>query len=397
MDFTALLDFCETDRQREVIRALQANPSPKKAAQEIGIDVRNVQRCRDRVVRMARARGMLDDMKDLGTVPEGFYAETSVQRRLNPETGEMEVVSDWTKSRKNKTDKDAEYLAFLEGMQEFIKPAKPSKNTKTTKNTTQLATAIIIGDAHIGMLAHAIETLSEDHDLEKATADLRAAVDYVVDCAPASEEGWFVNVGDFLHADSTKAETHNGTRVDLAARHNQIMRAAGQLIRYCVSKMLQKFNTVKVINARGNHDKDAAFGMNMALEFLYEKEPRVQVFGNDSKFNYLKFGKTLVGIHHGDSINTHRLCGHMTRTQTKDFGDCEQWFFWTGHIHHETTKEHDSGIVVRSFPTLAPIDGWHSDCGYGSRRAITAITLHEDYGPVNEMAPTINMIRALAA
>jgi len=395
MNYKTLLDFCETDRQREVMESLEKTNSISKTASALKIDRRNVQRCKQRIIKLAKTRGMLGDLKNKGAVPEGFYAETSVKRRLNPETGEMDIIEDWTKSRRDKEAAATVIQAFVEGLAEDIKPAKKTKPLKL--QTDQLATAIIIGDAHLGMLAHALETLDADHDLTTATEDLRAAIDYCVDCAPASNEGWFVNVGDFLHTNDSKHVTPgSGNLMDISSRHNQTMRAAGALIRYCISKMLTKFNVVKVINARGNHDEDAAFSLNYMLECVYEGEPRVEVQGNDSRFNFLEFGKNLVGINHGDKMNAHRLAGTMTRNQSEAFGRTKNWYYWLGHIHHETVKEHDSGIIMRSFPTLAPTDAWHADSGYGARSAITSITLHSEFGPVNEMAPTLDMIRALS-
>jgi hypothetical protein len=160
--------------------------------------------------------------------------------------------------------------------------------------------------------------------------------------------------------------------------------------------MLTKFKKVIVINARGNHDNDTAFALNMFLQGIYEKEPRVEVQGNRAKFNYIEFGKCLIGVNHGDKINTSRLVGTMTKMQAEAWGRTTFRRWWIGHIHHKTKQETDFGCMVESFNTLVPLESWHAACGYGAERRITMITLHKEFGEVSRLEPSIEMIRAMS-
>lgn len=395
-DYSGLMDYCETPRQVEIVTSLTTTFSQAETARKLGTSKQNVSEIIARLKRSAQKRGALGVMKSQGLVPEGYYAETSVQRRWDSELEQMVVVSDWTKSRKEKQEKDTEFIKdFIEGVATEIKKAKPLKSHKPQND--QLASAIVFGDAHLGMLAHAIQTLAEDYDLEKGTTDIRAAIDYCVDCAPPSEEGWFINVGDLIHFDTSKNETTNGTKQDGSATHSQVMRAAGSLIRYCIDKMLTKFNTVRVVNARGNHDNDSAIALNMIIEVVYENEPRVIVLANDSKFNFIEFGKCLIGINHGDKINHSRLSGVMTRLMAPAWGRTKFRRWITGHIHHKQVIETDAGVTIESFHTLAPTEIWHADSGYGAERRVTMITYHKEHGEVNRMSPSVEMVRQLAA
>ena len=395
-DYSRLLDYCQTPRQVEIVTSLCETSSQRLTGKLLGTSHQNVNEVVMLVKKYAQRRGDLGILKDQGLVPAGYFAETSVQRRWDPELEQMVVVSDWTKSRKEKTDKDEEaFKEFIGGLTSEIKRAKPLKKRKAQND--QLASAIVFGDAHLGMLAHAIQTLAENYDLEKGTADIRAAIDYCVKCAPISEEGWFINVGDLLHFDSSRNETTNGTKQDASATHSQVMRAAGTLIRYCIDKMLTKFNTVRVINARGNHDNDSAVALNMIIEVAYENEPRVEVLGNDSKFNFIEFGKCLIGINHGDKINHSRLAGVMTKLMAPAWGRTTFRRWITGHIHHKQVIETDAGVTIESFHTLAPAEIWHADSGYGAERRVTMITYHREFGEVNRMSPSVEMVRQLAA
>jgi hypothetical protein len=396
MDYRALLPFCHTLTQEETVQAILDKGSHRKAAKLLNVASTTVDRRINAITLQAEKQGLLGHHKANGTVPAGFYAETSVKRRRDPETGELVVTEDWTKSRLAKGLADQAFKAMIEGFCIDIKPAKPKPFKQTQVVAEELATAIIFGDPHIGMLCHAIETLAEDYDLDKGLADIKAAIDHAVDISPPSIEGWFINVGDLTHANDNTALTQSGNVLDVAARHNQVMRAAGTIIRYCITKMLTKFPTVKVINARGNHDRDAAFAINLMLECVYENEPRVEVFGNDSKFNFFEFGQNLIMVNHGDMINDNRLAGTMVRLGREAWGRTKYHRIWTGHIHHRTKKEHESGALIETFPILPPVDAWHAGSGYGAERGITMMTLHRDYGQVSEYAPSLDMIRAMA-
>ena len=265
-----LLQFCETEIQTRNIKAWIEAGSVNGAADKLGLNRNSITQTIRIVKKRAASKGHGSGLDY--PIAEGFklkgYSVYAKDEDGNPT---------WYKTDRDREGEDAAYLQFIEGLNSEIKPAKKTKPPKI--GTDKLASAILFGDAHLGSLAHAIETLGDDHNLEIAVADIKLAIDYLVDSAPHSKEGWFINVGDFTHADNTKGQTFKGTSVDVSARHNQVMKAAGLLIRYCIDKMLTKFSVVKAINARGNHDKDAAFALNMYLGAVYEKEPRVIVLG----------------------------------------------------------------------------------------------------------------------
>jgi len=387
-DYKALLEYCTTDRQIEVIGALIKHGSQRSAAKELGCSRSGLQSCYNTVQTNAKRRLYAPENGLNHPVPENFTGDFTIQR-----DGEGNIERSWMKGKLDKAKEEAAYVDFISGLNSEIKPAPKTKKPKQAL-AQDLASAIIFGDAHIGELAHKLVTLVEDYNLETATADIRAAIDYCIDCAIPSEEGWFINVGDWLHADSHHNNTTNGTRQDMAANHSQVMRAAGTVIRYAIDKMLTKFGKVIVINARGNHDGDSAFALNMYIEGVYEGEPRVDVRGNDSKFNFIEFGKCLIGVNHGDKVNHERLAGVMTRMAAEAWGRTTYRRWWNGHVHHKQMIEHASGITFEVFHSLAPVEAWHSGSGYGAERRVTMITLHKEFGEVNRMTPSIEMIRA---
>lgn len=389
-DFKALSEYCLTDRQREVFAYLVVNQNQKTTAEALGVTRQTIGDIVNSVKKAAIRRLHSPEHGLNHPVPPGFTGDFTLQR--GPD-GVIERT--WMKGKLDRARAEAMYLQFIEGLSENIKPARRTRSPAAA--TDMIASAILFGDAHIGILASALETMGMDTDLPTITQDLRNAIDYLVNAAPASKRGYFINLGDFLHIDGTEGTTHKGTTQDTSATFNCIMRAAGATMRYSIDKMLTKFPEVHVINARGNHDNDAAFALNMYLEGVYEDEPRVTVFGNDAKFNFIEFGQCLIGVSHGDKINNHKLCGVMTRQAAQAWGRTTFRRWWLGHVHHKLVEEHESGITLERFHTLAPIDRWHSDNGYGAEQRITMITLHQEFGEVNRMAPSLAMIRALTS
>jgi transposase/UDP-2,3-diacylglucosamine pyrophosphatase LpxH len=393
--FEELKPFARTERQLEYINAATETGSIRKAAKKLTVSYQTVQKAIAQVRKYAEHRGNLGDLKEKGLVPDGFYAETSVKRRLNPKTGDMQVVEDWTKSRIDKELREQQFRAIIEGLNYELKPARPKKRRKPAND--QMASAIILGDAHIGVLTHAVETMAEDYNIDKAVKDIMDAIDYLVDLAPPSEEGWFINVGDFMHStDSRHVTPMSEARLDMSARHNLVLKEAAKLVRYCVDKMLTKFNTVRVINARGNHDEDAAYALNLYLQGIYENEPRVIVPDNFSRFHFIEFGINLIGVNHGDKMNHQRLADVMTRNMAEAWGRTRNRLWMIGHIHHKQKIGIDSGVTIESFNTLSAVDYWHAASGYQADRNVTMITFHKEHGEVNRMTPDIEMIRAMA-
>jgi hypothetical protein len=392
-EFQDLIKFCKSPRQIEIFTSLVKTGSQAQSARDLEISYRSIKEVVLRVRTYALRRGF-DPQHDLThPLPQGM----GLARVSTNYNAEGEINQQWVISKPGDEAKEEAYRAFVEGLTDEIKPIKAVKHKSLKKQTDEIASAIIFGDAHLGSLAHALETNAVDHTLEAAVGDIEAAMDYLVEQASPSKEGWFINVGDFLHVCSSANTTVGGTKQDVSANFSQVMRAGATVIKYAINKMLTKFEKVTVVNARGNHDGDAAFALNLIIEAYYEKEPRVTVLANDSKFNYIEFGKCLIGITHGDKINHSRLCGVMTRDQAPAWGRTTFRRWITGHFHHAQTKEHDAGVTIETFATLAPSDAWHASSGYGAESKATLITYHREYGEVMRLSPSINLIREHAA
>lgn len=302
-----------------------------------------------------------------------------------------EVKAQWVKTN---IDLERQREMMLAAIEELSKPLsgswKPSKPSGRFERES--LSAYIIGDAHFGAYAWG-EECGDDFDTSIASRDLRCAIDRLVDGAPASETAYLVDVGDFLHADSRKNVTpESGNPLDVDTRYQRVIRIAIEALRYGIARLLGKHKKIKVFITPGNHNPDSAGWMAMVLAAYYEREPRVHIETSPSKFYYQRFGKNLIGITHGDKIRLADLPSIMATDRPRDWGESDNRYWWTGHIHHTKHQEY-RGCTVEAFNTLAGSDAWHHASGYRSMRQMQRIDIDEEYGIYSRGIANIAMIR----
>lgn len=302
------------------------------------------------------------------------------------------VVQTWVKTANDKAAREAALGALAEAVAAEVRGlSKPLAVPKARLKGS--LSAYIIGDAHFGMYAWSAEC-GEDFDTAIASKDLRAAIDLLVAGSPASETGFLVDVGDLLHADNRSNMTPaSGNPLDVDTRFQRVIRIAVEALKYCIGRMLQKHRKVKVFVTPGNHNPDSAGWMAMVLDAYYCKDRRVEIETSPSKFYYERFGKTLIGITHGDKVKMPDLPSIMAADRAEDWGQTKHRYWWTGHIHHTKHQEY-RGCFVEAFNTLAASDAWHHASGYRSARQMQRIDIDAEHGIYARGIANIGMLRA---
>lgn len=384
-DVRALLPFCESPRQTEILEAALRHGT-REAARQLGIDRRNVQRSVERVAWIAQRRGFSPEHDLTHPVPEAHLA--SGVSTLYDADGNVRMQ--WVKSRL----RDEQALEVLrEAIQQVAEEhrgrAKPVK--APARSTSNLMACYPMGDPHIGMLALAAEA-GADFDTKIARQDLLAAASRLVEVAPASERALIINLGDYFHADSVAQLTKSGHKLDVDTRWQKVLTIGCHLMVDLISLALQKHQTVEVINAIGNHDDHSSVMLSAFLGAWFHAEPRVVVHPTVAKFHYVEFGKCLIGVTHGDTVKHLALGELMASDQPEAWGRTAHRYWYTGHIHH-TSKTELRGVVVESFRTLAAKDAWHAASGYRSGRDMYAIVLDKEFGEVERHRCDIRMVR----
>ena len=378
------LDYCNTENQTQIIEMRISGMSNVEIGAELGRDPKRISEIVQKVHRRAAASGIAPDQNLNREVAPGF----TTKRVSTAYNTEGEIVLQWHIQEPERQKIEELVDQFVEGFKDEVRgihtPIDPPRSTDD-----DLMVAYLIGDHHLGMLAHHSETMGDDYDVKISQNLLENAIDRLVGSAPSGEVGVLVNLGDFMHInDSTSSTPNSKNLLDSDGRYSKTIRAASNVIKRTVLRMLEKHNQVWLVNVRGNHDPDAALWLNEVMRLYFEDDPRVKVFDNASKFIWWQWGKNLVVTHHGDRIKMSNLHGSIVSNLRQEWGESDHTFVWTGHIHHKNQEEY-GGALFESWNILAPADAWHSGSGYASSRSMTCVILHKLYGEQGRLKANI--------
>jgi hypothetical protein len=247
-----------------------------------------------------------------------------------------------------------------------------------------------MGDPHFGALAW-WEEVGADFDLKIAEQLTCAAIDRLVAAAPDASTALLLNLGDMFHADNQSNVSKSGHQLDVDGRWAKIQQVGLRAMLYCIRRLLEKHGKVIFRINRGNHDGHSSYALAMMVAAYFHNEPRVMVDLDPSVAWYYKFGKTLIGSTHGDTIKGKDMLSIMAADQPKAWGDTVHRYWLVGHVHHQDSKEYHGG-VVEYFRTLAARDAWHAGQGYRAGRDMRLIVIHREHGEIERHRCDVGMI-----
>lgn len=381
-----LLKFA-TPGQERTLRAIIEHGTQRKAAKALGLSHGTVSAHMTAVKEAAAVRGVAPEHGMNHEAPSPFIVK-GVSTLYDGNGG---VTSQWVKTsiderRLQKMAKEAAKAFFSEQ-----KPLKKSKAPKAKDIEKDLMTVYPICDLHLGMFSWARETGS-NYDLDIAVDLLTRGFQKLMDRTPNSEHCMIAQLGDLLHLDDDSNQTRrSGNPLDVDGRYSKVAEVALRVYRQVIDMALSKHKTVHVDNTVGNHDEISCYWLGVAVETAYENEPRVTVNNGPSPYHYHQFGKNLFGMCHGHTCKSDALGEVMTADVPELVGKTIHRRWFTGHIHHLTTKE-GRICVVESFRTLAARDAWHAAASYRAGREIKSITFHSEYGEMERSCVGIREI-----
>ena len=377
-----------TDREKEYIAAIEKHGSGSKAAKALGVAKNAVNSRIAALKNRAAKHGYSPEHDYTRPVPDGFLVRgvsTYYDKDGKPS-------AQWVKSALD-PDRMAEIMreavqSFIEGVPKIDAPDAPKDYS------TDLIPWIQIGDAHLGMLAHASE-IGENFDLQIAEREMCAAIGMLIDEMPACERAVINDLGDFTHAENFSATTEASHHsLDVDTRFPKMIKVYSRVLRFIVDKTLEKAKHVDVIINQGNHSRTNDIWASELLRVAYEHTGRVHVLNNDSVFIAYRMGNTLVMTHHSDKCRPAQLCHVMTNDFRKDYGETEFHYVDIGHVHHSMVLKEHPGIFIESFNHLAALDKWAHDSGYRNRKSITVVLRSKTYGEIGRRVLPIQEIRA---
>lgn len=295
---------------------------------------------------------------------------------------EGKVKNTWTRRVRSQA---ARQEMFLQAVKNVTKNYRnPSPRIKVPKRLNKDLLAVYpLGDPHVGLYTWERET-GNAFDLEICETIMKAAIDDLVDRAPAADTALLVSLGDFFHADNTSNQTtRSGHVLDVDTRWAKVFEVGIRIMAYQIEALLRKHRNVRVIVEIGNHDDHTSVGLMRTVQALFHHEPRVSFDDSPQRFHYFVFGKTLIGVTHGDMVKIKDLPGIMATDRARDWGRTRYRYWLVGHVHHYKAEEFP-GVVVENFRTLAARDAWHHSSGYRSGRDEQVWAIHREYGLVRK-------------
>ncbi len=375
-----------TERQQKILQACIDAGSLRAGARSINCDFGYAGRILKVVERKAALSGYAPAFDMRHSVPSPFVVK-GVSSYYDKDGA---LRGQWVKS---KLDNERAEQAIREFVETLVKDAKGlSPRIPAPKHiNADLLAVYPMGDPHFGMYAWAAEAGS-DFDAAIAEAMTCAAIDRLVDCAPAAETALLIELGDFFHADDSKAVTPgHGNKLDVDTRWAKVLVIGLRAMKHGILRLLQKHRLVIVRINPGNHDPHSSYMLAVALAEFFCNNDRVKIDLSPAVHWYYRFGKVLIGTTHGDTTKAKDLPGVMAADRPQDWGLTEQRYWYCGHIHHVEVKE-APGVISEYFRTLAARDAWHSGQGYRAGRDMRLIVHHKDFGEIERHRCDVAMI-----
>lgn len=384
----ALLQYA-TDAQRKYLEAINTYGSARAAAAALGVNKNAVAQAVMMVRLKAATAGYAPDADLTRPVAPGFM----VKRASTYYNKDGKPSGQWLIQEPSAQAKQAEMDARVLGMRDEMISAIPIPYSGYSDD--DIMTVYPQGDPHAGLYSWEAETGAR-FDLAEFERVTCAAIDRLVDAAPASALALYNDKGDSTHADNNKNRTPgSGHYLDVVGRHSEVIRVVMRCKRHHIRRMLEKHAKVIVRIDPGNHDPETALMIALMMEAHYESEPRVEVITSPNPYWYYRFGKNLIGTCHGDGAKGKDLPMIMAN-DAAHWWEADQHRVWlVGHVHHRDVKEY-TGCTVEYMRTLAASDAWHHGSGYRSKRDMQAITYHKIDGEIERATCSLARINRLA-
>lgn len=382
-----LIDFA-TPRQREYVEAVQIHGSVIAAAEALGIGTRAIYHGLKSLEVTAARAGQAPGHFENGVAPGYAMGKVTVQR-----SSDGSVERTWERQSPDAEARAESLRLAFEGLAEDLPRERRIK--ARLLGDANLLNLFTLTDCHIGMMAWHREG-GANWDLQIAEETIVAAFAQMIARAPRARTAIINQLGDFLHFDGLEAVTpQNRHLLDADGRFRKISKVAVRVLRRVINMALETHDRVHVVCAEGNHDIASSGWLAIALDGIYENNPRITIEDSPLPFYGYQHGKTLLGFHHGHCKAKESLPLLFAQQFRHLWGATEHTYIHTGHRHH--FEEVDKmGIRMVEHATLAARDAYAARHGYLAARQALVITYHIDFGEYARSTVTPEML-ALAA
>lgn len=373
-----------TPRQQEVIDAVIETGTMEKAAKKLGV-VKNtifeaVQGARKKAARAGYAPGHFE----AGTAPGYLMGKVTVQRG----PGGVERV--WERQSPEAANTEAFLARCEERLNNF--PRFMAVNPPPICSAP-LTNFLGLFDLHIG------EKISADDpagrwDIAIAKRTIIDSVSHAIRMAPKAKRLVLCFGGDAMHYDGVSPVTPTSKHVlHSDGDFDDMVDATLDVAVGAIDIALTNYEEVHLIWATGNHDLSTSRMLRKMFARLYANEPRLHVVQSRLDYYALRFGKVMIGVHHGHGAKLTELAGKFAAMFREMWGQAVYAYAHAGHMHHIHEKERD-GLLATQHPSLAPSDDYALSKGLVSRRGCLMVTYHDEYGEVSRNTARPEMLAA---
>lgn len=379
-----LLEFCNTERQRDVVQAILKCGTHKKASEYLGISTRVLQVHIAKVRKNASIQGHAPEYDMLyPTTTTHLVKGTST---LYSDTGA--IKQQWVKTNIKKESELEDIKNALDTFLEDHAGKSPFiKLPKIFKEKEQLA-VLNIGDSHIGMYTRKSHT-GQDFDTKIASKQLKEVCLRLLNNAPNCETIVVNQLGDYYHIDNHAGTTTKGTQLYPDGHLEDIFLVGLQVMTFIVEECLKRFKKVIVRHCAGNHDRTLTLGLRAHQKAYFRNNKRVEIIDSPEPCWVFEWGDTAFLVSHGDAPKPDKLAEYFASKYRKEWVRKHRYVYH-GHVHHKrVTNEVYGGCIVESFAGLPPTDVWHDRCGYVSSQSMCLITLDKKHGEIRRSTERI--------
>lgn len=374
--------------EKAVSAGWRGSMSPR-TARNIAKNVGGWRELRDRIERAAPATDRTQAVP-LHPLPEGQDLR-GVSTLVDSEGN---VKLQWVKTKPESENLIEIYRSLFTELAKDVKAVKPTPVPTVTND--DVLDVIPLGDPHVGLQTWAAEC-GDSFDLDICEQIMYGALDHLVGNVPASKKCMIVNLGDYFHADDDSQRTkRSGHKLDVDGRWAKVLGVGLRIISRLIDRALEVYEEVVFHSLPGNHDDHSSMFLQIALNERYRNEPRVTIEVTPRIFQYVKWGKCLIGMTHGHTVK-HTALGEVMATDVpQDWGNTQHRYWYVGHLHH-SRKTELRGCMVEIFRTMAAPDAYAVGHGYRSGRDMTKISLHKDWGEISRSTITASALQAQLA
>lgn len=240
---------------------------------------------------------------------------------------------------------------------------------------------IAIFDSHMGKLSFWGETNS-NYDLKIAK---QAYLDTLYDLLEKAkkfgtpEKILFIIGQDFINIDNNLLTTTAGTKQDVDGRYPKIVKEGREVLTHSID-ILKEIAPVEVLVSAGNHDTNTMFHIGDSLECFYHNDENVNVDNQPISRKYVKYGKSLICLTHGDKVKADQIPLIMATESVSDWAATKYKYCQCGHYHTESMKE-IRGVKIHYLSSISAPDLYHFDNGYvGNIRQAQAFIFDKENG-----------------